>query len=79
MITIHYHKDLYAADAVEGSVAVFREYADIDVLSTETHFQVQVVPHDPESGDMLVSEMSNHILGHSIELQGTTASEGGLV
>ena len=76
MITVRYHKELYAEDAVTASVAVFSDFADIAMTPTSTHFELQVVPHDTARGDELVSEMNNHILGHTIELQTTAAREG---
>ena len=76
MITIRYHKELYAEDAVTASAEVFRDYANIAMKPTDTHFELQIEPFDTASGEELVAEMNNHILGHTIELQNIRPTEG---
>ena len=77
MMTIRYNRELYAEDAVNASVALFRDFADIEITPTSTHVEVRVVPHDVARGDELVAEMNNHILGHTIELRSAEILGGG--
>jgi len=72
MTTLQYHTDLYALEAIEGSAEVFRDFAQIDVAVDSQYVQVVVQPHEAESEAELIGELSNQILGRSIELYSST-------
>ena len=64
--TIEFSRSLYDPEAIDEAVAAFGALATFAVVATEAHVRVTMSEPDPDVADVLVDELCNHALAHTV-------------
>ncbi len=58
-----FHKDLYAAEALDGALKVYERFARFEVVDEPEHRVVRVTAKTPERERKVSLELANYALG----------------
>ena len=67
MRTLRFHEHLYSNRAIEESLQVFAEHAELERRNAPPYIEIIVRPKDPATEETLAGELVNYVLALTVE------------